>query len=164
MYNLFFCSRHFRMCPVRDADFISAIRILRIVSNGVCTLELVLEIRKCLYKLSHISPRSGIARMSRTQVADETCKKALGGAYRLKRKVRDSMAQLAGEATNFVPQECSQIDMLHNKFDTLDILIETGTLCCEETHPATRLVVREYKKTAEERARDTNEDEIYHGG
>lgn len=94
---------------------------------------------------------------------DKSRKQALGGAYRLKRKMRDVMAQARGEATHLRAEERAEIHILQNELHSFYRPVEALTLSGIHARPATRLVTREHKESGKERERDENEDEVSHG-
>lgn len=114
-------------------------------------LQLAFEIRKGLHKLSHISTRSGIDCMSRTQMHDHAREKAFGGAHRLKRKMRNVVTYACSQVTHFLTHECAKIHILQNEFNVLNTLIKAGSFRREETRAASYLIARESNETAEER-------------
>lgn len=122
-----------------------------------------LEIRKCLYKLSHIPSRNSIDVVTGAQVPNDACKKALGGAHRLEREMRDIVANARNKATDLVTQECAQIDIPQNKLNALNRVIKAFTLSCEETHALARLVVGEHNKATEEHECNEDENKCCHG-
>lgn len=73
------------------------------------------------------------------------------------------MTQPTEETTDLVAQKCAQIDMLQDKLDTLDLLIERGTAFCKKAYPVTRLILGEYEEPSKKGKCAENEDKSYHG-
>jgi len=94
---------------------------------------------------------------------DEPCQKALGGAYRLKREMRDVVTQSRNEVAHFRAEKCAEIHVLQNELHPFYRFVEARALRGIHAHSATRLVTREYKESGEECECDENEDEVSHG-
>ena len=129
----------------------------------MCRLQTTLEIGECLYERSRALARRDIDFVPGTQMPDKACEKTLGGAYRLKRKVRDIVARAREETAHFFPEERAEVDVLQDEFDALDIPIETGAAFRKYARAATRFILGEREESAEKTYRDKDEDKIRHG-
>ena len=129
----------------------------------MCCFQTTFKIGECFHKFSRTFSRDGINCMARAQVADETREKALGRAHHLEREVCKIVTKTTYETAYLVAQKRTEIDILKNKFNALDIPIKTRTRCRKQTYAPTRLVRGQHHKTAQKCNRGKDGDEVRHG-
>ncbi len=114
-------------------------------------LQGLLEIGKSLHELACVLARCWHLFGPCPQVADESCEKTFGSAYRLERQVRDRVPEMAQGTVYLLTRESDEIHVCDDEFDLLDLRIETRTSVGEETSTGTRLVLSKGEKAGKER-------------
>ena len=73
------------------------------------------------------------------------------------------MAQPAEEAANLIPEKCSYINMLGDKYNALNHMVETVAFGGEVADAAAHLVIREHEEAPKQCECSNNKDEVAHG-
>lgn len=127
-------------------------------------LEIVFKIGKRLHELPRSLARDGTVFISRAKATDKPGEKTFDRAHYLEREMHHGMPCSIRHATNFLSNECVQVDMRDDKLSALDHRIKFRALNSEKTSFVARLILYERQEPREGNERDEYQDEVRHGG